>query len=161
MATRISVNSPVEVGSWNPIIYKVFIHLYIQTVVGLGISEPSKVLQPIQLNNITQWFHIFHLNSAPYAFHYSYHFLGCFCGFVPTKKATPGFPGFKGWQSVKKEAQHLATDYDNRHSRGRSRSIVSYINDIVMDEWDIYIYIYTYILTGLKVCKVNTESVLH
>ena len=32
-------------GSWNPICYRVFLNL--QTVVGLGISEPSTVCQPI------------------------------------------------------------------------------------------------------------------
>ena len=35
------VNSPVELGSWSTIIYRI---LYIQTVVGLGISEPSTVV---------------------------------------------------------------------------------------------------------------------
>ena len=40
MATRNPANSPVEVGCCNPIFYRV---LYIQTVVGLGISEPSTV----------------------------------------------------------------------------------------------------------------------
>ena len=35
------LDSPVELGSWSTMIYRI---LYIQTVVGLGISEPSAVV---------------------------------------------------------------------------------------------------------------------
>ena len=39
MATRNPASSPVQVGSWNPIIYKVLAPSH---MVGLGISEPIK-----------------------------------------------------------------------------------------------------------------------